>query len=217
MKPIHEGVHPADPVGYGPSAYDELVRHADPTVIAHVAALGLSETGGHEFLDAVARDVAQFPAVCCSYIGVLEEPEGTRARTVVRFEDGRRRADVVFELEGTPASHVVGRNVCALASARLQFPRDSMLAAADADWFLGVPLLDQTGEVIGVLAAMGRGVSGDASEVLETMHLLAGRSSLELERMLADRLADTERHMLEDVLIRRTAELGALKETRLSL
>jgi hypothetical protein len=44
------------------------------------------------------------------------------------------------------------------------------------------------------------------------MHLLAGRASLELERMLADRLAETERHMLEDLLIRRTAELGALKE-----
>ena len=217
MKLIHEGVTPADPLGYGPSAYDELVRHADPASIAHVASLGLSETGGREFLEAVARDVAQFPAVCCSYIGVLEEPEGTRARTVVRFEDGGRRDDVVFEVDGTPASHVVGRNVCAFSSARVRFPHDHMLASADADWFLGVPLLDQTGEVIGVLAAMGRGEPGDTCDVLETMHLLAGRASLELERILADRLADTERHMLEDLLIRRTAELGAIKESHPSL
>jgi hypothetical protein len=212
MKLLQEGVSPADPVGYGPSAYDELLRRADPRAIAHVAALGLAETGGREFLEAAARDVTHFPAVCCSYVAVLEDPEGTRARTVVRFEDGRRRDDVVFQVEGTAGSDVVGRNVCVFASARHRFPRDSMLAAADADWFLGVPLLDQTGEVIGVLAAMGRGEPGDTAEVLETMRLLAGRASLELERMLADRLADTERHLLEDLLVRRTAELGALKE-----
>lgn len=214
MSPVHETVAPAGPLGYGPGAYDEIVRQTEPEVIVHVAALGLSETGGIEFLEAVARDVAASAGVCASYVGVLEDPEGTRARTVARFRDGDRRDDYVFEVADTPAATVVARNICTYTGVRDGFPRDSIAADAEADWFLGVPLLDQTGAVIGLLAAMGRGLPIGADQVLETMLLLAGRASLELERILADRLADTERHMLENLLVRRTAELGALRGAR---
>ncbi len=211
-------IFPADPGAYDPGSYEAIARRAHPGVLEHVAALGLAESGGRPFLDAVARDLARLPGVCRAFVGVLQDSAGIRARTIARYKDGEREDDIVFEVQGTPVRHVVERNVCIVPNSLAEFPADPMLAEPGADVFLGVPLLSRNGEVIGLLALMARDPLPEPDKTLLTMLLLAGRASLELERLLGDRIADAEHDRLEQLLLLRTAELGAVlaRRTRVS-
>ncbi len=181
-------IFPADPDAYGPAAYDALVRRADTRILAHAAALGLAEAEGRDFLDTVARDLAALPHVCCAFVGVLQDPTGSRVRTVSRYQQGRREDDVVYDVEETPSRHVVERNVCVLPAARSGFPHDRMLADECAQGFIGVPLLGRHGDVIGLIAVLSDDEMADTETALLAMLLLAGRASVELERLLADRI-----------------------------
>jgi GAF domain-containing protein len=206
-----ETIFPADPGAYGPASYDDLARGLDPGLLAHVAALGLADTAGREFLDSVARDLASLPGARGAFVGVLQDPEGRRVRTVARYVDRAREDDVVFAAVDSAACEVVGGHVCVYPAASATFPGDDLLAEFGGDAFLGAPLLARDGTVIGLLGVIADPELEEPTEVLDTMLLLAGRASLELERLLADRLVEAELDRLEELLVRRTAQLGALR------
>jgi GAF domain-containing protein len=206
-----ETIFPADPGAYGPASYDDLARSLDPGLLAHVAALGLADTIGHDFLQAVARDLASLPGARGAFVGVLQDAEGRRVRTLARYIDRAREDDVVFGAAESAACEVIAGHVCVYPAASSTFPRDGLLAEFGGDAFLGAPLLARDGTVIGLLGVIADPELEEPAEVLDTMLLLAGRASLELERLLADRLVEAELDRLEELLVRRTAQLGALR------
>jgi hypothetical protein len=207
----HETVFVEGPGPSGPAIYRDLARSLDPSLLAHVAALGLADTGGREFLDAVARDLASLPGARSAFVGVLEDPEGRGVRTLARYVDGQREDDLVFAAAGTAACEVVRSQVCVYLAASDSFPRDGLLAEFGGDAFLGAPLLAREGSAIGLLGVIAGPDLEEPVDVLDAMLLLAGRASLELERLLADRITEAELDRLETLLVRRTAQLGALR------
>jgi GAF domain-containing protein len=206
-----ETIFPADPGAYGPASYDDLARSLAPGLLAQVAALGLADTAGHDFLDSVARELASLPGARGAFVGVREDADGSFVRTLARYVDRVREDDVVFQAADTVACEVLHSQVCAYPAASASFPNDGLLAEFGGDAFFGAPLLARDGTVIGLLGVVADPEIEEPAEVLDTMLLLAGRASLELERLLADRIAEAEQDRLEQLLVRRTAQLGALR------
>jgi hypothetical protein len=210
-QPGNETIFPADPGAYGPASYDDLTRSLDPSLLAQVATIGLADSAGQGFLDSVARGLASLPGARGAFVGVLEDSEGRHVRTLARYVDGAREDDVVFEAADSAAHEVVHSQVCVYPAASASFPHDGLLAEFGGDAFLGAPLLARDGTVIGLLGVVADPELEEPTEVLDTMLLLAGRASLELERLLADRMTETEFDRLEELLVRRTAQLGAFR------
>jgi PAS domain S-box-containing protein len=105
------------------------------------------------------------------------------------FRDGALQPGFRYDLAGTPCAEVfAAADTCAYPrDTAARFPADAMLAAVQAAAYLGAPLRDVHGEVIGLIAALWRTPLGDVDEPGAVLRMLAGRAAAELERLRAVR------------------------------
>ena len=134
----------------------ETLASADRPSSDEVAALRaiVEGTAGHtgtEFFQALVRHLAS--AVGTRYAFVAEFAGGTRARTLAFWFRDRIADNVEWDVIGTPCEDVVRGNLCHYsAGVRQRFPEDKRSVDLGIESYLGVPLRDVTGNVLGHLA-----------------------------------------------------------------
>ena len=146
-------IFPADPGAYGPASCDELARRlgsarARPRRRPRSRRPRRVATSWTRW----PADLAALPGVLSAFVGVLQDTDGRRVRTLARYRGPRREDDVVFQVDGTAACQVVRSQVCVLASASRHVPgRADCVAESGGSGFLGAPLLARDGTVIGLI------------------------------------------------------------------
>src|SRR5262249_13047078 len=103
----------------------------------------------------------------------------------------------IYELVGTPCETVRRSGVCYYPE-RLQelFPEDRMLADVDANSYLGAPLRSEDGDVIGLIAVLGKRPFDPALSGEELLQLCAARFASAIQRLDAQReLASREEQL----------------------
>ena len=96
--------------------------------------------------------------------------------------------ELAYELPGTPSELIAEGRVCYHASAVQQaYPADILLAELGIQSYLGLPLLDGEGRVIGLLSVLDRQPMSWERRLfaLELLQAVAGRCSAELQPLLA--------------------------------
>lgn len=105
------------------------------------------------------------------------------AETVALFAKGNILPNMQYSLKGTPCENVMeGRMCCYVADVQQQFPDDVMLAEMGVESYVGLPLWDSAGNVIGLIAVMDGKPISDGAAVTELLQLMAVRAAAELER-----------------------------------
>lgn len=139
----------------------------------------------------------------------VERVDGDRCVTLSLCFDGRVSRAGVFPLQGTPCENVRARKEACWSNLALdEFPDDAFLREHGLRAYLGVPILDRHGEVVGVVAAMhDQGVEFCERDA-KLLRVFGQRAGLEFERLREA----AERKRLFDETIRRVAELTALQE-----
>ena len=151
--------------------------------------LAMGPLHGGAFFEAVSRSLASELGVQACIIGKIEHaPQGLRSQLLAFWQHDRWVTPFNYSLQGTPCRNVADGAVCYHASGVQQaYPTDTLLAEIGVDSYLGLPLLDGEGTVIGLLSIM------DSAPIpwerrlfaLELMQALAGRCSAELLNLLA--------------------------------
>ena len=154
-------------------------------------------------------------ALCVSYAFVTECLEKTVPERVCTLafwckEDFGQNFE--YGIANTPCERVIGGLSCYYPR-NLQsiFPLDDDLVALNAESYVGVPLLDSAGKVLGHLVVIDERPMEDGSTQLSILKIFAARAAAELERQkveqqlahdaLYDRLTDLpNRHLLSDRL-----------------
>jgi transcriptional regulator with GAF, ATPase, and Fis domain len=92
-----------------------------------------------------------------------------------------------YPLAGTPCANVIAGEVCCYPE-RLAalFPEDKDLATLQAESYLGVPLHDSSGKILGHLAVMGNKPMKVKPHDVEILRIFAARAGAELERKHAE-------------------------------
>jgi GAF domain-containing protein len=113
----------------------------------------------------------------------------TRARTLGYWARDHIHPNVEWELAGTPCGDVVrGSLRHHPTGVKEKFPQDEPLVALGIDSYLGVPLLDGGGNVLGHLAAFDdRPMPGEPRRLF-TFRIFATRAAAELERLRTEAL-----------------------------
>ena len=113
---------------------------------------GTARSTGDGFFQSLVRHLAS--ALGVSYAFVAEfAGDATRVRTLAYWGRGRIKDNVEFDLAGTPCEDVVRGGLCHHPQGvREKFPRDQDLIDLGIESYLGVPLLDGDGKVLGHLA-----------------------------------------------------------------
>jgi PAS domain S-box-containing protein len=187
-----EGGIPEPPTGDEVSALRAIVE-------------GTARGTGEEFFRTLVRHLAQ--AIDVGYAFVAEFAEvNTRARTLAYWARDHIRDNVEWDLAGTPCEDVVRGSLCHHPSGvKDKFPHDEPMVALGVESYLGVPLLDGRGNVLGHLATFDERPMPAEPRRLYTFRIFAARAAAELERIrFEQRLRESEqryRDLYEDAPI----------------
>ena len=137
-----------------------LTRREDEGVAAdsdEMAALraiveGTARGTGEVFFQSLVRHLATAIGVEYAFVAEFVD-QRTRVRTLAYWGKEQILANVEYDLAGTPCEDVVRGGLCHHPSGvKERFPSDELLVTMGIESYLGVPLLDEAGTVLGQLA-----------------------------------------------------------------
>jgi hypothetical protein len=106
---------------------------------------------GEAFFRSLVRHLAHALDADYVLVGALQ-PDGERIATLAVHGLGSKTAALEYSLAGTPSALVVQPRVCSYPNGvRQLFPQDEMLAAVDAEGYVGSPMLDSGGRCLGLI------------------------------------------------------------------
>jgi anti-anti-sigma regulatory factor len=129
----------------------------------------------------------------------------TQVRTLAFWTGKDFGTNFQYALAGTPCEDVVDGAICYHPdNIQALFPHDQDLVTLGAESYLGVPLIDSAGQVLGHLAVLDVDVMGDADRRKAILQIFAARASAELERKQAEAAlrASEERLRLQEAALR---------------
>ena len=155
---------------------------------------------GSGFFQLLVQHLAQVLHVRYSFVAECTDAAKTHVRTLAFWKDKAFTENVTFPLKGTPCENVIAGEVCSYPE-RVQklFPEDRDLVTIGAEGYVGVPLRDATGNILGHLAVIDDKPLHPQPHQIALLKILAARAGTEIERLRA----------YQDVQ-RLNVELGAL-------
>src|SRR4051795_998245 len=159
---------------------------------------GTARSTGAVFFQTLVRHLAS--ALGVSYAFVAEFAGApTRVRMLAYWGRGRIQQNLEFELAGTPCEDVVRGGLCHHPrGVRERFPGDRNLVDLGIESYLGVPLLDGEGRVLGHLAVFDERPMPAEPRRLFIFRIFAARAAVELERLRVEQqLVESERRYRE--------------------
>ena len=187
---------------------DQAVPEPEPACGAdldrdEVAALraileGTARSTGAVFFQTLVRHLASALGVSSAFVAEFAGAP-TRVRTLAHWGWGRIQQNLEFELAGTPCEDVVRGGLCHHPrGVRERFPGDRQLVDLGIESYLGVPLLDGDGRVLGHLAVFDERPMAAEPRRLFIFRIFAARAAVELERLRVEQqLVESERRYRE--------------------
>jgi len=152
---------------------------------------GTAAQTGEEFFRACVKSLAF--ALEVPYVLVAEiEPrdESVWANVVAFWMDTDFGETFQYDLSDTPCCNVLqGGEICRYPdSVQTLFPDDPYLAPIGAESYVGIPLVDSRGTVVGLIAILHTQPIAEASEMQASiLEIFAARAGAEIERMRSDK------------------------------
>ncbi|TPQ25726.1 EAL domain-containing protein [Methylomonas koyamae] len=159
------------------------------------------QADGESFLSALARYLGETLAMDYVVVNRLLKGSGI-AETVALYAKGAMLPNTQYDLKGTPCANVIegGALCCYTEQIRRLFPEDGLLVEMDVESYVGLPLLDSSGQVVGLIAAMDGKPMHDLAGVTALLQLVATRAAAELEREQSERLLNESHQFLDRVI-----------------
>jgi formate hydrogenlyase transcriptional activator len=159
---------------------------------------GTARSTGEVFFESLVRHLAT--AIGVSYAFVAEFAQvPTRVRTLAYWGRGKILENIEFDLHGTPCEDVVRGGMCHHPQGvQSKFPSDQDLLELGIESYLGVPLVDGDGRVLGHLAVFDERPMPVEPRRLFIFRIFATRAAVELERVrVENQLVESERRYRE--------------------
>ncbi|MFI5459827.1 MAG: sigma 54-interacting transcriptional regulator [Isosphaerales bacterium] len=188
------------PAKIGTQAVSEPDRAGDSILgrdeVAALRAIveGTARSTGSAFFQSLVEHLAS--AIGVNYAFVAEFALApTRVRTLAYWGQGQIQEDIEFDLDGTPCEDVIRGGLCHHPhGVQAKFPRDQGLIDLGIESYLGVPLLDGEGRVLGHLAVFDERPMPAEPRRLFIFRIFATRAAVELERLRVEKqLVESER------------------------
>jgi PAS domain S-box-containing protein len=143
-------------------------------------------TGGH-FFDALVANLAKVLNTHSAWVTEYLE-DSRQLHALAYWADGKLTRDFLIDIAGTPCEAVVSQSGIVHYPDHVirLFPGNSGLNAINAASYLGAPLLDRDGRVIGNLAVLDTRPMPEEPRARTIFQIFAARASAELQRLRAE-------------------------------
>ncbi len=175
----------------------EWVRFQEATRLLDKAAV----LGGEDFFWFLAEHLAELLGAPYVVIGELLEPERDQVQTLAVWARGELLENFRYPLSGSPCAQVI-RSSCGLCIQNLPMedPGSGFLGEVEARTYLGIPVQDGAGQVLGVVYALFQVPLEDPESALRILELFQTRSSAELLHVGAQRALAASQALLQVAL-----------------
>ncbi|MCC7493840.1 MAG: PAS domain S-box protein [Fimbriimonadaceae bacterium] len=162
---------------------------------------------GPAYFDALTVDLSRI--LEADAVTVAERVDATQFRTLARVIDQVPMPAVCYETVGTPCEPVAGGEVSVVGDQAVAlYPSSVCLQELSIRAYVGVPLCDAAGQVVGLVHAMYRHPTPDPAYAVTVLRLFASRTASEIVR----RRSEHERQQLAEQMhqAQRLESLGVL-------
>lgn len=186
----------------------------DEEFILRALVEGTATAIGDDFFRSLVQQLALVLGVRYAFVAEFAEVN-TRARTLAYFGNQEFRPNIEFLLAGTPCEDVVRGTVCHYPERVQQlFPADKALIHLGVESYLGVPLLDAKGEVLGHLAVFDDKPMPKESRLMSIFRIFASRATAELDRKRAEQTRLESEQRLSRILASAMDAIITIDENR---
>ncbi len=166
----------------------------DEIVALRAIVEGTARSTGEVFFESLVRHLATAFGVSYAFVAEFAQVPA-RVRTLANWGRGKILGNIEYDLDGTPCEDVVRGGLCHHPQGvQGKFPGDRALVDLGIESYLGVPLLDGAGTVLGHLAVYDERPIPLEPRRLFIFRIFATRAAVELERLRVEqRLVESER------------------------
>jgi len=190
--------------------FDVTERHlAEDTFRAIV--VGTASSTGNDFFPSLVKHMASALGVRYAFITACDD--GQHAKALAFWNGDGFGENFEFDAAGTPCLKVVKGEICQYADRLVElFPSDTALAEMGARSYLGVPMLDQNGRVIGHIAIIDDKPMARDERAIDLIKIFASRAAAELKRQRAETELQAALEQVRDLQKKLEAENVYLQE-----
>lgn len=144
---------------------------------------GTAAKTGDEFFQSCVRYLAEVLRVRYALITEFADTEKNCVRTLATYGGNLFSQNFEYQLQGTPCQQVLQGQTCYYPKGvQQQFPEDALLVEAQLESYLGMPLINTAGAVLGHIAVIDTEPMEDDGGRELILKIFAARAGAELER-----------------------------------
>ena len=147
--------------------------------------VGTASATGKDFFPTLVRHMATALRVRCAFVTDCDDQKRAKA---LAFWNGDRFGELFeFDIADTPCMKVLNGEVCHYQEGVQDlFPLDTGLGDLQAESYLGVPMLDSEGRVMGHIAILDDKPMVQDPQAIDLVKIFASRAAAELKRQKAE-------------------------------
>ncbi|MDH4086354.1 MAG: sigma 54-interacting transcriptional regulator [Nitrospira sp.] len=170
-----------------PSDRSTPLQNLETDVALRAILEGTATETGQQFFAALVQNLAKALGTHGAWVTEYF-PELRRLRALAFWMDGQWVTDYEVDIAGTPCERVIDTAKLVHFPDRILeiYPHEEELKAAGAVSYMGVPLQDTDGQVLGHMAVIDRRPIPEEPRVHAIFQIFAARAAAELQRMRAE-------------------------------
>jgi signal transduction histidine kinase len=185
------------------SSHDNLL----PNIIE-----SLQNTSGEDFIKTITLQLDKVIGADYTFIARLDKQNWV-SKTLCLVAKGQIADNFEYSLDHTPCADVTNDSTCVYPQDICSlYPKDQLLIDMNIEGYIGAPLHDRQGAVMGLVVALYETKIESADFVKNLFELFSGRISAEIERQEAHQKLQSLNSNLEKIVEERTVELSTALE-----
>ncbi|WP_018141935.1 EAL domain-containing protein [Thioalkalivibrio sp. ALJ7] len=162
---------------------DITAEHRSESALRLIAE-GLQARSREEFFQQLVLKLSNLFNADYALVGLEASDQSGVVETAALCAQGRIVENLRYDLAETPCERVIEIGSCIYpCDVQQRFPKDEMLVEMDAQSYLGAPMLDSQGTLLGHIAMVNRHPVEDVDKAMEILEIMADRAAAELERL----------------------------------
>ncbi|WP_259779636.1 GAF domain-containing sensor histidine kinase [Aestuariispira ectoiniformans] len=176
---------------------NESDREIIDRTLYFIAQRGWKESEG-DFLTALCLYLTSTLNVRYALIGRAIGTPPTDVETIALVRGNDVLPPITYSLAGTPCESVSNQNICCYpTNIQEHFPNDRMLADMGAASYIGVPLWNSQGEILGLISLINSEPLGNTTLLNTVLQIVAVRAAAELEHRLAEKQLTEQQQQIQ--------------------
>jgi PAS domain S-box-containing protein len=152
-------------------------------------AQGVSAKTGEAFFHSLVQYLIRLLDMDQALVGELIASENPRVKIIAGLGNGQLLDGLEYSLLGTPSEQVVRQGFCIYPDQIQQhFPNDSALRNLGSEGYAGIPLVNSSGAVLGLIGVLNNQAIANVQFIQEVLTIFAVRATSELERQQSEAL-----------------------------